>query len=85
VKVTAEAFVGKTIKDVVVTVPAYFNDAQREATKDARNYLWYASATYYQRANSSRYSLVAYGVDKTGGESNALVLILVLVLLILLF
>ena len=32
---TAEAFLGKTIKDAVVTVPAYFNDSQRQATKDA--------------------------------------------------
>ena len=34
-KETAEAFLGKTIKRAVVTVPAYFNDAQRQATKDA--------------------------------------------------
>ena len=33
-KDTAEAFLGKTIKNAVVTVPAYFNDAQRQATKD---------------------------------------------------
>ena len=34
-KETAEAFLGKNIKNAVVTVPAYFNDAQRQATKDA--------------------------------------------------
>merc|ERR1711977_514633 len=34
-KETGEAFTGKTVKDVVVTVPAYFNDSQRQATKDA--------------------------------------------------
>ena len=34
-KETAEGFLGKTIKNAVVTVPAYFNDAQRQATKDA--------------------------------------------------
>jgi heat shock protein 5 len=34
-KETAEAFLGKTVKHAVVTVPAYFNDAQRQATKDA--------------------------------------------------
>ncbi len=34
-KDTAEAYLGKTIKNAVVTVPAYFNDAQRQATKDA--------------------------------------------------
>ena len=34
-KETAEAYLGKTVKDAVVTVPAYFNDSQRQATKDA--------------------------------------------------
>ena len=34
-KETAEAYLGKTISDAVVTVPAYFNDSQRQATKDA--------------------------------------------------
>ncbi|KAM0070004.1 putative Heat shock protein 70 family [Helianthus debilis subsp. tardiflorus] len=34
-KETAEAFLGKKVKDAVVTVPAYFNDAQKQATKDA--------------------------------------------------
>lgn len=34
-KETAEGFLGKTVKNAVVTVPAYFNDAQRQATKDA--------------------------------------------------
>jgi molecular chaperone DnaK (HSP70) len=34
-KITAETFLGKTIGNAVVTVPAYFNDAQRQATKDA--------------------------------------------------
>ena len=34
-KETAEAYLGKNIKNAVVTVPAYFNDAQRQATKDA--------------------------------------------------
>ena len=34
-KETAEQYLGKTIKDAVVTVPAYFNDSQRQATKDA--------------------------------------------------
>lgn len=34
-KETAEAFLGKPVKDAVITVPAYFNDAQRQSTKDA--------------------------------------------------
>lgn len=36
-KETAEGYLGKTITDAVVTVPAYFNDSQRQATKDAGN------------------------------------------------
>ena len=34
-KETAESYLGKTVKDAVITVPAYFNDSQRQATKDA--------------------------------------------------
>ena len=42
-KETAEAYLGKTIKNAVVTVPAYFNDAQRQATKDAGK--WHSCTT----------------------------------------
>ena len=43
-KETAEAYLGKTVKHAVITVPAYFNDAQRQATKDAgAAQLWHTS------------------------------------------
>ena len=38
-KETAESYLGKTVKDAVVTVPAYFNDSQRQATKDAGTFI----------------------------------------------
>ena len=51
-KDTAEAYLGKTIKNAVVTVPAYFNDAQRQATKDAGECTT-APAMYILSTNSS--------------------------------
>jgi len=69
-KQTAETFLGKEIKDAVVTVPAYFNDAQRQATKDAG----VISGMKVQRIiNEPTAAAIAYGMDKTGGESNVLV------------
>jgi len=69
-KSTAETFLGKEIKDAVVTVPAYFNDAQRQATKDAGT----ISGMKVQRIiNEPTAAAIAYGMDKTGGESNVLV------------
>merc|ERR1719446_1348958 len=69
-KVTAETFLGKEINDAVVTVPAYFNDAQRQATKDAGT----ISGMKVQRIiNEPTAAAIAYGMDKTGGESNVLV------------
>jgi len=69
-KVTAEIFLGEEIKDAVVTVPAYFNDAQRQATKDAGT----ISGMKVQRIiNEPTAAAIAYGMDKTGGESNVLV------------
>jgi len=69
-KSTAEMFLGKEIKDAVVTVPAYFNDAQRQATKDAGT----ISGMKVQRIiNEPTAAAIAYGMDKTGGESNVLV------------
>ena len=40
-KETAEKFLGKAVKEAVITVPAYFNDAQRQATKDAGKDCWF--------------------------------------------
>jgi len=69
-RATAETFLGKEIKNAVVTVPAYFNDAQRQATKDAG----VISGMKVERIiNEPTAAAIAYGMDKTGGESNVLV------------
>ncbi|CAL9214251.1 unnamed protein product [Arabidopsis halleri] len=69
-KETAEAFLGKKIKDAVITVPAYFNDAQRQATKDAGAI---AGLNVVRIINEPTGAAIAYGLDKKGGESNILV------------
>jgi heat shock protein 5 len=69
-KLTAEAFLGKEIKNAVVTVPAYFNDAQRQATKDAGVI---AGLKVQRIINEPTAAAIAYGMDKTGKESNVLV------------
>ena len=69
-KSTAETFLGKEIKNAVVTVPAYFNDAQRQATKDAGTI---AGLKVERIINEPTAAAIAYGMDKTGGESNVLV------------
>merc|ERR1711934_465852 len=70
-KETAAAFVGKDVKDVVVTVPAYFNDSQRQATKDAGRI---AGLNVLRIINEPTAAAIAYGLNKkTGGEKNVLV------------
>merc|ERR1711985_113678 len=70
-KETAEAFVGKDVKDVVVTVPAYFNDSQRQATKDAGAI---AGLNVLRIINEPTAAAIAYGLDKkTSGETNVLI------------
>merc|ERR1712093_745316 len=70
-KETAEAFTGKDVKDVVVTVPAYFNDSQRQATKDAGAI---AGLNVLRIINEPTAAAIAYGLDKkSGGESNVLI------------
>jgi len=70
-KDTAAAFVGKDIKDVVVTVPAYFNDSQRQATKDAGAI---AGLNVLRIINEPTAAAIAYGLDKkAAGESNVLI------------
>jgi endoplasmic reticulum chaperone BiP len=69
-KSTAETFLGKEIFHAVVTVPAYFNDAQRQATKDAGTI---AGLKVERIINEPTAAAIAYGMDKTGGESNVLV------------
>jgi len=69
-KEIAEAYLGHEIKNAVVTVPAYFNDAQRQATKDAGT----ISGLSVQRIiNEPTAAAIAYGLDKKGGEKNILV------------
>jgi len=67
----AEAYLGKTIEKAVVTVPAYFNDAQRQATKDAGTI---AGIEVQRIINEPTAAAIAYGLDKKGeGEMNVLI------------
>merc|ERR1711966_106689 len=66
----AESFLGKSIANAVVTVPAYFNDAQRQATKDAGTI---SSLNVLRILNEPTAAAIAYGLDKKGGEKNILV------------
>ncbi|KAG2181594.1 hypothetical protein INT44_008409 [Umbelopsis vinacea] len=69
-KETAEAYLGKKVTHAVVTVPAYFNDAQRQATKDAGTI---AGLNILRIINEPTAAAIAYGLDKTGGERTILV------------
>jgi chaperone protein DnaK len=69
-KETAEAYLGKKVTHAVVTVPAYFNDAQRQATKDAGII---AGLTVMRIINEPTAAAIAYGMDKKDGEKNVLV------------
>ena len=68
-KQTAESFLGKTVTDAVVTVPAYFNDSQRKATKDAGTI---AGLNVIRIINEPTAAALAYGLDKKG-ERNVLI------------
>lgn len=70
-KETAEAYLGKTVTNAVVTVPAYFNDSQRQATKDAGTI---AGLNVMRIINEPTAAAIAYGLDKKGkGERNVLI------------
>jgi len=69
-KETAEEFLGKEVKNAVVTVPAYFNDAQRQATKDAGTI---SGLNVMRIINEPTAAAIAYGLDKKSGEKNILV------------
>lgn len=69
-KETAEAFLGQTVEHAVVTVPAYFNDAQRQATKDAGTI---AGLKVERVLNEPTAAAIAYGLDRKGKEENILV------------
>ena len=62
-KETAEAYLGSTVTDSVITVPAYFNDSQRQATKDAGKI---AGLEVLRIINEPTAAALAYGLDKRG-------------------
>jgi len=66
----AEAYLGKKVTHAVVTVPAYFNDAQRQATKDAGTI---SGLVVLRIINEPTAAAIAYGLDKKEGEKNILV------------
>ncbi len=71
-KAIAEAYLGEPVKDAVVTVPAYFNDAQRQETKDAGAI---AGLNVLRIINEPTAAAIAYGLDKKkgAGEVNTLI------------
>ena len=69
-KETAEAFLGQKINDAVITVPAYFNDSQRQATKDAGAI---SGLNVLRIINEPTAAAIAYGLDKKGGEKTILI------------
>lgn len=72
-KETAEEYLGSTVTDAVVTVPAYFNDSQRQATKDAGTI---AGLNVLRIINEPTAAAIAYGLDKKGqsaDEKNVLI------------
>jgi heat shock 70kDa protein 1/2/6/8 len=66
----AEAYLGKEVKNAVVTVPAYFNDSQRQATKDAGSI---AGLNVLRIINEPTAAAIAYGLDQKGDEKNVLI------------
>ena len=71
-KETAESFIGSPVKDAVITVPAYFNDSQRQATKDAGSI---AGLNVLRIINEPTAAAIAYGLDKEKGQGEKNVLI----------
>ena len=70
-KETAESYLGTPVTNAVITVPAYFNDSQRQATKDAGTI---AGLNVLRIINEPTAAAIAYGLDKkTTGERNVLI------------
>ena len=69
-KETAEAYLGEKVTHAVVTVPAYFNDAQRQATKDAGVI---AGLNVLRVVNEPTAAAIAYGLDKTGKKESQII------------
>ena len=70
IKADAEKYLGETVDEAVITVPAYFNDAQRQATKDAGEI---AGLKVLRIVNEPTAACLAYGLDKAGKEQNIMV------------
>src|SRR5271170_6012605 len=66
-KKTAEDYLGQTVTDAVITVPAYFNDSQRQATKEAGEI---AGLTVRRILNEPTAAALAYGLDKKGKDQH---------------
>ena len=69
-KADAEKYLGETVTDAVITVPAYFNDSQRQATKDAGKI---AGLNVKRIVNEPTAAALAYGLDKKGSDQRILV------------
>jgi len=66
----AESYIGETVTDAVVTVPAYFNDSQRQATKDAGKI---SGLNILRIINEPTAAAIAYGLDKNSSEKTVLI------------
>ena len=75
-KETAEAYLGKTVTNAVVTVPAYFNDSQRQATKDAGTI---SGLNVLRIINEPTAAAIAYGLDKKVCVSKLLLILLIFI------
>ena len=69
-KEVAEAYIGEKVTDAVITVPAYFNDSQRQATKDAGHI---SGLNILRIINEPTAAAIAYGLDKKSEEKNVLI------------
>lgn len=69
-KEIAENYLGREVKHAVITVPAYFNDSQRQATKDAG---MISGLDVLRIINEPTAAAIAYGMDKKSGEKNIVV------------
>merc|ERR1719410_2354492 len=69
-KEIAEAYLGKEVNNAVITVPAYFNDSQRQATKDAGSI---SGLNVLRIINEPTAAAIAYGLDQKGDEKNVLI------------
>ena len=69
-KEVAQAYLGREVKNAVITVPAYFNDMQRTATKDAGKI---SGLNVLRIINEPTAAAIAYGLDKKGAEKNVLI------------